>query len=128
LQAEFGTSPIVVTAFSQAAKLLGTRGIDESVKWPTEFGFTMMPQQNVCLAGQPVSAVELRGSASLISREIKCPIVQAYGAPSETVLQRDAVIERFDLGETAIIHEGPKISILVDLAAIDWPSLSQIRL
>ena len=53
-----------------------------------------------------------------------CPVVEAYGAPRDGA---SAVIERFDLGETSIVHDDDRVAIIVDIAKIDLPPLCQFR-
>jgi len=71
--------------------------------------------------------MKMQASAKLISREIKRPAVRAYGAPKLTPRGRNVVVENFELGETSIIHDNEKVSILIDLRFVNVPPLTQFR-
>lgn len=79
------------------------------------------------LCGEPVVEVDFRGKACLTSRQITSPLVLAYGPPGERFDQRAAVIERFELGETAVVHGASKVSILLDVSSLTMPSFCQFR-
>ena len=51
----------------------------------------------------------------------------SYGQPTETVTQREVTVERFELGETSIVHHDDRIAIDIDLSAVELPPLSQVR-
>ena len=51
----------------------------------------------------------------------------AYGAPGEHVDQRDAAIQRFELGETGVVHGASKVSILLDVSTLIMPPFCQFR-
>ena len=51
------------------------------------------------------------------------PRVETYGAPSQE--EPDAVIERFGLGETSVVHDGDRIAVLLDISALALPPLCQ---
>jgi hypothetical protein len=121
-------SPILISVFGAAAKLLGQRGLGLDREWSAAFRFKLVPESPAFLAGQSIRALEMRAKAKLISREIECPVMQVYGAPEIDPGRRGIVIESFKhLGETSIIHDGAKVSILLDLSVVNKPPLTQFR-
>ncbi len=79
------------------------------------------------LCGEPVVEVDFRGKACLTSRQITSPLVLAYGPPGERFDQRAAVIERFELGETAVVHGASNVSILLDVSSMKMSPFCQFR-
>ncbi|MGA2631523.1 MAG: hypothetical protein ABSG54_15095, partial [Terriglobia bacterium] len=63
----------------------------------------------------------------LISREVVSPAVFAYGKPGDNFGQREAVLETFSLGRTSIVHDGCRISILLDVSQLEMPPFCQFR-
>jgi hypothetical protein len=51
--------------------------------------------------------------------------VQAYSAPSQDLATGDAIGENYDLGETAVVHDGHRISTHIDLSALKLLPLHQ---
>jgi hypothetical protein len=41
--------------------------------------------------------------------------------------EREATVQKFRLGETAVVQEADRISILLDLSDLELPPLSQFR-
>lgn len=56
-----------------------------------------------------------------------CPVVFAYGSPELGVEQRNVIVEQFSLGESAIIHEASRMTMLVDISTLDMPPFCQFR-
>ncbi|MGA2769568.1 MAG: restriction endonuclease [Bryobacteraceae bacterium] len=83
--------------------------------------------ESVRLCGQPVVEVGFEGKACLIAQPIISPGVFGYGEPAQPASQREATVERFNLGETSICHHEDRIAIEIDLSAVGLPPLSQIR-
>ena len=68
------------------------------------------------LSQQRVIEVGFRGKGRLVSREIMAPAVFAYGQPEYSAISRDAIVEKFRLGETMIVHDGSRISLVLDVS------------
>jgi hypothetical protein len=81
----------------------------------------------LCLCGQPVIRMRFRGSAQLLCQDTSAPIVVAYREPGEETGAPLAVVERFAVGETSIIHDGARIGLLVDISTVVLPPLCQFR-
>jgi hypothetical protein len=124
---EIHSHPMLVAVFNRAPEVLRPCGLDPNVNWPMRFGFEILPQEDVFIAGQRIESVKMDAEARLIERTVACPFAESYGAPGGAAAERSAIIERFDLGETSIIHDGHRISILLDLSVVDRPPLTQFR-
>ncbi len=103
-------------------KLLARNLIDR----PVEFGVTLLID-SFYLCGERVIEVDFRGTARLITRPISSQVVTSYGPPASAPPQREATVERFDLGETAIVHDSDRISMLLDISHLEMPPLCQFR-
>lgn len=118
---------IIVTVFNQAANLVGQKLIPavEDQNLTVRFGFRgeFSP---FTLCGEPVLGFAVRGKARMVSQRLSADIA-AYGAPSQNFATRDAIIERYDVGETAIVHDGWRISTHIDLSALNLRPLHQLR-
>lgn len=79
------------------------------------------------VCGELVIEVTFRGCARLISKIVKPPAVLAYGDPEENFVQREAAVERFSLGETSIVHDADRISVLLDVSQVKMPAFCQFR-
>jgi hypothetical protein len=79
------------------------------------------------LCDEPVIKVDFRGKASLTVRQIKSPLILAYGAAKQSFAQRVAVVEHFELGETALVHDANKVSILLDVSSLTMPPFCQFH-
>jgi hypothetical protein len=80
------------------------------------------------LCGEPVVQVGWRGVAKLVIREIACAALHRYASPLRDERQQTAIVERFHLGETSVIHDdGARISIVLDLSSIELPPMAQFR-
>ena len=79
------------------------------------------------LSQQRVIEVGFRGKGRLVSREIMAPAVFAYGQPEYSAMSRDAIVEKFRLGETMIVHDGSRISLVLDVSQEELPPFCQFR-
>lgn len=124
---ELAQRGILVTVFNQAAKLVGQKLIPavEDQNLTVTFGFRG-EFNPFTLCGEPVLGFAVKGKARMISQRLSADI-EAYGAPSQNFATRDAIIERYDVGETAIVHDGHRISTHIDLSALNLPPLHQFR-
>jgi hypothetical protein len=79
------------------------------------------------VCGELVIEVTFHGRARLISKSVKSPAVLAYGDPEENFVRREATIESFSLGETSIVHDADRISVLLDISQVKMPPFCQFR-
>jgi len=127
LRSELKAHPLWQSVFNAAADQLGTLNpVTNEIKGCVEFKVRLKPEA-LYISGEPVLEAEFTGNARVSVREVRCPVVRAYGSPELNVGQRDIVVEHFSLGETSIIHNGSRVSVVVDISMIDVPPLSQFR-
>ena len=125
---EFPRHSTCLTAINRAAKLLTDDALmmtEERVGHTVPFRIDIAPEQTVRIAGGNIRLLQVEGRAQAVAIPIACPRVEAYGSPSPE--DPDAVIERFGLGETSIVHAGENIAILLDISALELPPLCQFR-
>src|SRR5205085_4397512 len=79
------------------------------------------------LCGDLVLEAMFRGNARLISQCVESRAVFAYGVPGENAAQRQATLEGFSLGETSIVHDADRISVLLDISQLKMPPFCQFR-
>jgi hypothetical protein len=125
---EFPRDSACLTAINQAAKFLTDDALmmtEERVGHTVPFRVVIAPEQTVRIAGGNVRLLQVQGEAQAVAIPIACPRVEAYGSPSPE--DPDAVIERFRLGETSVVHDGESLGILLDISALELPPLCQFR-
>jgi hypothetical protein len=79
------------------------------------------------LSDAPVVEVECAGKAKLVCVPVSAGAVVAYREPGEAVRSRDATIEFFELGETAVVHDCQRIAVTLDICGVSMPPLCQFR-
>lgn len=122
LKAELKVYPGVQSLFNAAAKELGAFNLLDPKHADVAVRFKIQCRlEDFRLCNEQVDQVEFRGAARLSAKQIMSPAVLSYGAPDATGIERDAVVERFDLGETSIIHKGERVSILLDISDLAMP-------
>jgi hypothetical protein len=97
-------------------KLIVIHNRKKNVKFRVNFkieGFT--------LCGFRVLEIQSEGRAFLEEIKLNVPEVLAYGAPLVETSERNVFIQKFNLGETRIIHHDGHISISLDLSKIEIP-------
>ncbi len=114
--------------FNSASEYLDSLNIQrpEYMDKPVNFG-VLLKLEGFLLCGEEVVEVELKGKATTIARKISCPAVLAYADPETTSTNRDIVVERFELGESEIVHHSGRVSLLLDLTQLEIPPLCQFR-
>jgi len=128
LKAEMKSYPGIQSLFNAAAQELGTINLLDPKQSNVVVKFNIQCRlEDFRLCGEDVVEVGFRGSARLLSKKIMSPAVFTYGVPSTSAMQRDAVIERFELGETSIIHDAARVSILLDVSRLEIPRFCQFR-
>jgi hypothetical protein len=127
LHDEFTRRHLFTSMFNASAKLVGQTLISASKdeNLILTFGFRL-ELDSLALCGEPVLDFAVKGKAKLVSRQLSARVL-GYGAPSQEALRRDAIVEHCPLGETAIVHDGYRISTHLDLSALQLPPLHQFR-
>lgn len=124
---ELRSHPCLQSVFHAAASQLDTlKLLAQSDMRSFHVGVAIRPE-GVVLGGAPLLEMRLECQARLVAQEIDSSGVFGYGDPGETVVHREATVERFAFGETNIVHDAGRIAIEVDLSRLDLPQLSQIR-
>ena len=128
LQTELARHPALVSIFNAAAKLVGQRLIPavENQNLTATFG-ARLALQGFALCGEPVIDVEIEGNARMVTQEVVGATVSAYRSPAEPQEHPEAIVERFPLGDTAIVHDGNRISTFIDLSHVKMPPMHQFR-
>lgn len=127
LRNELRSHAVVQSVFNAAAKYLGERKL-LAQKDTQKFSFGVLIQpENIHLCGEPVLEIGIEGKACLVAQPVIAPWVFRYGEPTQASIQREITVERYMLGETSIIRQNDRISIDIDLSALELPPLSQVR-
>ena len=124
---ELARHPVLTSMFNAAARLVGQKLIPavEEKDLVANFGFRL-GLDGLALCGERVADFAVRGKARMVCLRPSA-LVQTYGAPRQGLATNDAIVENYNLGETAIIHDGSRISTHLDLSALRLPPLHQFR-
>lgn len=79
------------------------------------------------LQGREVKEIEVKGKAALETVVLNVPMTLAYGKPRSNAEDRNVYIQRFDLGQTSVVHHNGNISISLDLSKLEVPPFWQFR-
>jgi hypothetical protein len=114
--------------FNAVAKVLGPQlgPRPEHEGRSVRFDVGIDPEE-LCLFGQPVIWMRFRGTARLLRQDTTAPIVAAYSGPGADTGAPLAIVERFDVGETSIVHDGARIGLFLDISTVVLPPLCQFR-
>jgi hypothetical protein len=125
VKSELAVHPLWTTAFNQAATHLTDNQMitDARINTDVEFGVLCEPD-GLLLLSRRVRFMAIQGRARAVLSRLSCPRVEAYGEPG---LRADAIVQRFNLGETSIVHDGDRAGVVVDISAIQLPPLCQFR-
>jgi hypothetical protein len=128
VKSEFRCHPGMQSLFNAAAQELGKFNLvaDEHASLAAPFAVRLQ-LAGLSLSGESVIGVDFRGNAHLVSRTVSSSAVFAYGEPSPNPEQEDATLEMFPLGETSIIHDKSRISVLIDISQLEMPPFCQFR-
>jgi hypothetical protein len=118
----------IQSLFNAAADVVGQelRPCDEHQGQSAKFR-VRVELEGFRLCGEPVVEVDFCGTAQLVSQCVASPSVRAYGSPGTNPERREATIEHFSLGDTAIVHEQNRVSVLIDISQVEMPPLRQFR-
>ncbi len=79
------------------------------------------------LSSKKVQEIEVSGKASIEEIELYVPETLGYGAPTEEPVERTAIVQKYNLGNTCIIHHDESISVSLDLSKLEVPPYWQFR-
>ena len=79
------------------------------------------------LQGKEVKEIEVKGNARLETIDLNVPLTLAYGKPNTIKEGRNVYIQKYNLGQTQIVHHDGKISICLYLSKLDVPPFWQFR-
>lgn len=83
--------------------------------------------EDFVLDGRVVQSVETKGVAHLENIMLTIPEYEAYGDPAESGVDRNVYIQKYNMGETRVIHRGEDISVTLDLSKMELPPYWQFR-
>jgi hypothetical protein len=78
------------------------------------------------LSSQKVQEFEVSGKATLEEIELCIPETLGYGIPDDAS-ERSVIVQKYNLGNTYIVHHNDSISISLDLSKLDVPPYWQFR-
>ena len=107
---ELRAHPAMQTVFNRAADFLDSKNLlaNNLLGRPVNFALQLRPDV-FHLCGEPVAEVDIHGTVCLVERSISSQAVLSYGPPERPTERRDAVIQRYVLGETSIVHDANRI-------------------
>lgn len=79
------------------------------------------------LVNRKVQGIETKGAFFLEEIQLTIPEHMAYGNPEDEGHLRDIYIQKYNLGNTRVIHRGEDISVSIDLSQMDIPPYWQFR-
>jgi hypothetical protein len=79
------------------------------------------------LNGIDILAIETKGVAFVEEIKLAIPGHIAYGNPNDEGTDRCVFIQKYNLGNTRVIHSGEDVSISLDLSELDVPPYWQFR-
>lgn len=122
---ELAVHPIWTTAFNQAATYLTDKQMITEARINTDVEFGVLGEPDgLLLLSRRIRFMAIQGRARAVLSRLSCPIVEAYGEPGRDA---DAIVQRFNLGETSVVHDGDRAAVVVDISAIQLPPLCQFR-
>jgi hypothetical protein len=126
---DFRASQVMLSVFNTVAMQLDNLKLlaQERFRVPVRFSVTLqMPDLRI--SGEPIIALECTGKGQLVPIPVLAMGVIGYGAPGQAPDQREATVEFFDLGETAVVHDQQRISVVLDVSGLTLPPLCQFRM
>jgi hypothetical protein len=113
------TAPIKII---DAENLIIKENRNKTVSFGTRFKI-----DGFCLQGKVVREIEVKGCAALEIMDINTPLTLAYGQPETDVKERNVFIQKFNLGQTSIVHHQGSVSLCMDLSNLDILPYWQFR-
>ena len=93
---------------------------------PINFTFSFSIE-NFYLDNRKVQSIETKATVYLEEINLNLPEHLAYGNPYDAGISRDIYIQKYNMGETQIIHRGENISVSLDLSKMEIPPYWQFR-
>jgi hypothetical protein len=109
--------------FIDSKNLIDLENRANSVKFKVRFKI-----EDFFLCDKKVQEIEISGKASVEEIELYVPETLGYGTPSDGPIDRTAIVQKYNLGKTYIVHHDDSISISLDLSKLDVPPYWQFRL
>lgn len=108
--------------FIDSRKLIVPENRANSVNFNVRFKI-----EDFYLSSKKVQEIEVSGKASIKEIALYVPETLGYGAPFEDPAERTAIVQKYNLGKTYIVHHNDSISISLDLSKLDVPPYWQFR-
>ena len=100
--------------------------LEENRNKNVSFG-VMLKIENFLLQGKVVEGIEVKGKVALEKIDLNVPTAIAFGVPNTNIKERNVYIQKFNLGQTEIIHHNKNLSVSLDLSKLDVPQFWQFR-
>lgn len=127
-RSELKSHPVWQSLFNAAAYKLQELNLvaEEQAGQTAKFAIRLqLDGFNLC--GESVVEVDFRGNARLVSKNVDPRAVFRYGEAGKNSAEREATVEAFRLGQTSVIHDGTRISMLLDISQVEMPPFCQFR-
>jgi hypothetical protein len=125
LQNHIGFRTLFTAHLDEIEKLTS---LSEMSKKQKPFNFSVnFTIEDFILDKRKVQSITTEGTLHLEIIELTIPECLAYGAPSESSADRNIYIQKYNLGETSVIHHGENIAISLDLSKLKTPPYWQFR-
>jgi hypothetical protein len=79
------------------------------------------------LSNQKVQEIEVSGKASIEEIKLCVPETAGYGTPLDNAAKRTVIVQKYNLGNTYIVHHNNSISLSLDLSKLEVPPYWQFR-
>ncbi len=126
---DFRASQVMLSVFNALATQLDNLKLlaQERFRVPVRFSVTLEAPE-LRMSGEPIIALECTGKGQLVPIPVLATGVIGYGAPGQPPDEREATVEFFELGETAVVHDQQRISVVLDISGLTLPPLCQFRM
>lgn len=104
------------------SNLLAKENRDKGISFKTNFALN-----NFTIDKKEVKSIQATGKAYLETINLNLLENLSYGVASEKTIERPIIVQKYNLGQTHIIHKGSDISILIDLSLLELPPFWQFR-
>lgn len=116
------------TLFSAQLDIIDSKNLTKKENKKKKVNFRVnFSIENFQLCGCHIKEIQSEGVARLEEIKLKVPLVLAYGEPGYGSIERDVYIQKFNMGETKVVHHDGHISITLDLSKLEVPPYWQFR-
>ncbi len=128
VRSEFASYAGVQSLFNAAAQQIDNYNLlsEEHVGQSVAFGIRL-ELAGFQISGESVIKVAFSGNVRLVSRNVSPKAVLAYVDPTEKAGAGQINVETFAAGNSSIIHDADRVSIVLDLSQEEIPPLWQFR-